>query len=109
MNNNKFCILLISTVISISGCSQRSYNTASPDSSVGTAWGKNVHSTVTGVNAQRLYRDPANVVSIRYSAEFPANYDRVYSIRKGDIEYAIRDANFNSLPIAKMYDSSTRA
>ncbi len=108
MNHSKICILLISTIMFIGGCSQRAYNTVSPDSSVGTAWGKDVHSTVTGVDAQRLYRDPANVVSIRYSAEFPANYDRVYSIRAGDVEYAIRDVNFNSLPIAQMYDSSTR-
>lgn len=108
MNKSKLCILLITTIMCISGCAQRSHNTASSDSSVGTAWGKDVYSTTTGVEAQRVQRDPENVVSIRYSTDFPAHYDRVYSIRTGDVEYAIRDANFNSLPIAQMYDGSTR-
>lgn len=109
MNNCKFYILLFSSIIFIAGCSHRSYNTASTDSSVGTAWGKDVHSSVTGVAVQRTQREPVNVVSVRYSALFPENYHRVYSIRVGDVEYAIRDANFNSLPIAQMYDRSTRS
>ncbi|MCM4919295.1 hypothetical protein MMN73_28210, partial [Escherichia coli] len=36
----------------------------------------------------------------------PSGYDRVYSIRINELEYAIRDGNFNSLPITRVYDSS---
>ena len=40
------------------------------------------------------------------SEPVPSGYDRVYSIRINELEYAIRDGNFNSLPITRVYDSS---
>ncbi len=52
------------------------------------------------------WRDPAEMIVISYSTTVPSGYDRVYSIRINELEYAIRDGNFNSLPITRVYDSS---
>ena len=46
------------------------------------------------------------MIVISYSTTVPSGYDRVYSIRINELEYAIRDGNFNSLPITRVYDSS---
>ncbi|EAB9989948.1 hypothetical protein AU920_24190, partial [Salmonella enterica subsp. enterica] len=35
-----------------------------------------------------------------------SGYDKVYSIRISDLEYAVRDANFNSIPITRRYNAS---
>ncbi|MEA7614592.1 hypothetical protein ONO57_25560, partial [Salmonella enterica subsp. enterica serovar Anatum] len=40
-------------------------------------------------------REPAEMVIINYSTQYPSGYDKVYSIRISDLEYAVRDANFN--------------
>ncbi len=58
-----------------------------------------MHSTVQGVSAERAWRDPAEMIVISYSTNVPSGYDRVYSIRINELEYAIRDGNFNSNPL----------
>ncbi len=37
---------------------------------------------------------PAEMIVISYSTNVPSGYDRVYSIRINELEYAIRDGNF---------------
>ncbi|MGX7356486.1 hypothetical protein ACWOOC_17660 [Citrobacter sp. ESY80] len=88
------------------GCSVPAYYSSAPSPGVGTAWGGDVYSTVTGVSVERAERDPAEVILINYSAKYSTGYDRVYSIRISDLEYAVRDANFNSIPITRLYNSS---
>lgn len=88
------------------GCSAPAQHSSAPSSGVGTAWGSDVHSTVTGVSVERAQRDPDEVILINYSATNSMGYDKIYSIRIRDLEYAVRDANFNSIPITRLYNSS---
>ncbi|MEB7577869.1 hypothetical protein NGC17_15560 [Citrobacter portucalensis] len=88
------------------GCSGPVQYSSASSPAVGTAWGEEVRSTVTGVSVERAERDPAEVILINYSAKHSTGYDRVYSIRISDLEYAVRDANFNSVPITRFYNSS---
>lgn len=91
----------------VGGCSGPVHYSNSSTSEVGTAWGNDVHSTVEGVSAIRAERDPSEVILIGYSAKQWSGYENVYSIRISDLEYAVRDANFNSIPISRRYNSST--
>ncbi|HIA9514040.1 TPA: hypothetical protein ACWSWH_002399 [Escherichia coli] len=97
---------LIALVVLLAGCSSNAQYNSSTSGNVGTAWGGDVHSSVQGVSAERAWRDPAEMIVISYSTTVPSGYDRVYSIRINELEYAIRDGNFNSLPITRVYDSS---
>lgn len=107
MKEYKFLTLLTAVFLLIGGCSAPAqYNHAS-SSEVGTAWGSDIHSSVKGVSAERAWHEPSEMIVIRYSKKNQAGYDRVYSIRISDLEYAIRDANFNSIPVTRRYDSYT--
>ena len=96
--------LLVAGLLLLSGCSTLHHYDSSPAPVVGTAWGEDVSSAVKEVYAERETRDPTEVIVINYSAKYPTGNDRVYSIRNGDLEYAIRDANFNSLPLFSRYN-----
>ncbi|MFU0919822.1 hypothetical protein [Kluyvera sichuanensis] len=98
--------VLITIVMLISGCSTTSQYHGSSSSAVGTAWGDDVHSVVKGVSVERARQEPASIVLINYTAEYPSTDDTVYSIRIGNLEYAVRDDNFSSMPISRVYDSS---
>ncbi|KWW01210.1 lipo domain protein [Escherichia fergusonii] len=95
---------LVALVMLLAGCSSNAQYNSSASGNVGTAWGGDVHSTVQGVSAERAWRDPAEMIVISYSTNVPSGYDRVYSIRINELEYAIRDSNFNSLPITRIYN-----
>ncbi|MCZ8582070.1 hypothetical protein OM255_15960, partial [Escherichia albertii] len=101
--------VLVGFIVLLAGCASNAQYNSSPPGNVGTAWGGDVHSSVQGVSAERAWRDPAEMIVINYSTNIPSGYDRVYSIRINELEYAIRDANFNSLPITRVYDSSNNA
>lgn len=106
MNGLKLKALFVTLFLLAGGCSAPVQYSSAPASEVGTAWGHDVHSTVTSVSVERASRDPAEIVLINYSAKYQPGYDRVYSIRISDLEYAVRDANFNSIPITRRYNSS---
>lgn len=67
------------------GCSGPVQYSSASSPAVGTAWGEDVRSTVTGVSVERAERDPAEVILINYSAKHSTGYDRVYSIRISDL------------------------
>lgn len=90
----------------LGGCSSSMQSSRAPASDIGTAWGGDVHSTVKGVSVERAEREPSEMVLINYSTKYQSGYDKVYSIRISELEYAVRDANFNSLPITRRYNSS---
>lgn len=81
---------LIALAVLLAGCSSNAQYNSSASGNVGTAWGGDVHSTVQGVSAERAWRDPAEMIVISYSTNVPSGYDRVYSIRINELEYAIR-------------------
>lgn len=86
---------LVALIVLLAGCSSNAQYNSSASGNVGTAWGGDVHSTVHGVSAERAWRDPAEMIVISYSTNVPSGYDRVYSIRINELEYAIRDGNLN--------------
>ncbi len=100
---------LIIGLLFLSGCAkQPEYNTRTALSTeVATCWGSDVHSTVKGVSAERVDSHPDEIVLINYSGQYQTGFDQRYSIRNSDLEYAVRDANFNSLPITRSYNNST--
>lgn len=100
---------LIIGLLFLSGCAkQPEYNTRTALSTeVATRWGSDVHSTVKGVPAERVDSHPDEIVLINYSGQYQTGFDQRYSIRNSDLEYAVRDANFNSLPITRRYNNST--
>lgn len=106
MKGFKLKALLAAVFLLAGGCSSPAHYSSAPASEVGTAWGGDVHSTVTGVSVERAAKEPSDVVMINYSARNPSGYDRVYSILTRDLEYAVRDAHFNSIPITRRYISS---
>nr|WP_287856763.1 hypothetical protein [Klebsiella sp.] len=107
MKGFKIKSLLVSMFLLLGGCAGQMHSNPSMHSEVGTTWGGDVNSTVTGVSAERAEREPSEIILINYSAKYQSGYDRVYSIRISNLEYAIRDANFNSIPITRRYDSYT--
>lgn len=98
--------VILGLILLVGGCSSSGQYASMPSSSVGTAWGEDVHSTVKGVSVERADRDPLNVVLINYSTGYPSAYETQYSISVGDLEYAVRDADFNSIPIYRIYNSA---
>ncbi|QLZ58487.1 hypothetical protein HV079_04710 [Citrobacter freundii] len=108
MKGFKIKSILVSMFLLLGGCSTTPmHSNQSLSSEVGTGWGGDVKSTVTGVSAERAEREPSEIILINYSAKYQPGYDRVYSIRISNLEYAVRDANFNSIPITRRYDSYT--
>lgn len=97
--------VLLGLILLVGGCSSSGQYRSAPSSSVGTAWGGDVHSTVKGVSVERAEREPSSVVLINYSTKYQSGYDTVYSIVIGELEYAVRDDNFNSMPITRIYDA----
>lgn len=81
---------LVALIVLLAGCASNAQYNSSASGNVGTAWGGDVHSTVQGVSAERAWRDPAEMIVISYSTNVPSGYDRVYSIRINELEYAIR-------------------
>ena len=106
MKGFKFSCVIVSIFLFLGGCSRSMQYNNGPTSDVGTTWGGDVHSSATGVSAERTDREPAELVVINYSTKYQPGYDKVYSIRISDLEYAVRDANFNSIPITRRYDTS---
>ncbi|WP_058911042.1 hypothetical protein [Entomohabitans teleogrylli] len=99
--------VLVSILTLLSGCASRApqHSSAMEKSALGTAWGDEVYSPVKSVEAQRKYSEPSDVTIIRYSADSYRHQDYVYSMRKGDIEFAVRDASFRSMPIFRQRDN----
>ena len=106
MKGFKFNALFAVVFLFIAGCSSQMQRSNAPDSEVGTTWGNDVHSAVTGVSAERVDREPAEMIVINYSTAYQSGYDQIYSIRISDLEYAVRDANFRSIPITRHYNNS---
>lgn len=90
MKKGKVRSALIALAVLLAGCSSNAQYNSSASGNVGTAWGGDVHSSVQGVSAERAWRDPAEMIVISYSTNVPSGYDRVYSIRINELEYAIR-------------------
>lgn len=90
MKKGKVRSALVALVVLLAGCSSNAQYNSSASGNVGTAWGGDVHSSVQGVSAERAWRDPAEMIVISYSTNVPSGYDRVYSIRINELEYAIR-------------------
>ena len=94
---------IVAGLLFLSGCaSVQSWDSPSVPT-VGTAWGDDVSSAVKEVYAERETREPTEIILVNYSAKNSAGNHKVYSIRSGDLEYAIRDASFNSLPLFSRY------
>ncbi|ELI6795678.1 hypothetical protein RRQ40_001464 [Salmonella enterica] len=106
MSKFKFNAVIIGLFLLLGGCSSGMQSNNGSSSDVGTAWGGDVHSSVQSVSVERADREPAEMVIINYSTQYPSGYDKVYSIRISDLEYAVRDANFNSIPITRRYNAS---
>ena len=106
MTTSKISYILAGAFLLLSGCSstQQYQHSASP--SVGTAWGQDIHSTVTAVSAERAEAEPIDTIVINYITQVESGYDRIYSIRVGELEYAVRDKNFNSLPVTRIFNRS---
>lgn len=105
MKGFKVNSVLVGIVLLLGGCSNSMLSHNAPASDAGTAWGGDVRSTVESVSVERAERDPSEMVLINYSTKQPSGYDKVYSIRISELEYAVRDANFNSLPVTRRYNS----
>ncbi|EAA8793132.1 hypothetical protein FX244_03350, partial [Salmonella enterica] len=103
MSKFKFNAVIVGLFLLLGGCSSGMQSNNGSSSDVGTAWGGDVHSSVQSVSVERADREPAEMVIINYSTQYPSGYDKVYSIRISDLEYAVRDANFNSIPITRRY------
>lgn len=99
---------LIIGLLFLSGCArQPAYiNGAGLSTEVATRWGSDVSSPTKGVSAERVDSHPDEVILINYSGLYQTGFDQLYSIRISDLEYAVRDANFNSLPITRSYNNS---
>lgn len=106
MKGFKLKALFAAVFLLVGGCSVPAHYSNAPATEVGTAWGGDVRSTVTSVSVERAGQEPSDVVLINYAVKNPSGYDRIYSIRNSDLEYAVRDANFNSIPITRRYISS---
>ncbi|HEY4466995.1 MAG TPA: hypothetical protein VGN53_04285 [Klebsiella sp.] len=106
MKGFKFNSIIAGILLLLGGCSNSMHYSNAPASDVGTAWGGDVRSTVESVSVERAEREPSEMILINYSSKYPSGYDRVYSIRINELEYAVRDANFNSIPITRRYTSS---
>lgn len=106
MSKFKFNAVIVGLFLLLGGCSSGMQSNNGSSSDVGTAWGGDVHSSVQSVSVERVDREPAEMVIINYSTQYPSGYDKVYSIRISDLEYAVRDANFNSIPITRRYNAS---
>lgn len=106
MSKFKFNAVIVGLFLLLGGCSSGMQSNNGSSSDVGTAWGGDVHSSVQSVSVERADREPAEMVIINYSTQYPSGYDKVYSIRISDLEYAVRDANFNSIPITRRYNAS---
>ncbi|MDI5821265.1 hypothetical protein MJI95_21125, partial [Salmonella enterica subsp. enterica serovar Kentucky] len=106
MSKFKFNAVIVGLFLLLGGCSSGMQSNNGSSSDVGTAWGGDVHSSVQSVSVERADREPAEMVVINYSTQYPSGYDKVYSIRISDLEYAVRDANFNSIPITRRYNAS---
>ncbi|MEX0532854.1 hypothetical protein AB3X28_11285 [Raoultella terrigena] len=104
---SKFKVLYLSFFVFFAGCSTQHYNSRGGESNVGTEWGEDVHSVVKGVHAERAYDSPNEVVTIKYANGLMAGHNRLYSIGSQGLEYSIRDANFNSLPIEREYSAES--
>jgi len=99
---------IAATLLLLSGCANMHPYDGSAAPAVGTAWGEDVSSKVQEVYAERETREPTEIILINYPAQNPAGSNKVYSIRSGDLEYAIRDASFRSLPLFSHYSRGER-
>lgn len=110
----KNCLPLIAAftaLLTLAGCapgpvsySARQAEFGVESQKLGTAWGDDVRSAVKSVDATRKYASPDEVVMVSYSAQAPASGQKSYALTKGDIEFAVRDANFRSLPITTVFN-----
>lgn len=107
MNKIKLLGVIASTILFLSGCSGSSMNRTHSTVGVGTAWGDDVRSSVASVSAVRESQEPTEVIIINYAKVTPGHHQQIYSIRAGELEYAVRDNNFNSMPIIKRYNPSS--
>jgi hypothetical protein len=108
MNKMNFLGAIASIILFLSGCSSSPMNRTYSTEDVGTAWGEDVRSSVTSVSATRESQEPTEVIIINYAKVTPKNQQQTYSIRAGELEYAVRDNNFKSMPIIKRYNPSSR-
>lgn len=107
MTTSKIRSILAGVFLLLSGCaSTPQYQRSSSSPVVGTAWGQDIHSTVTAVSAERAEAEPIDSIVINYTTRTEPGYDKIYSIRIGELEYAVRDKNFNSLPVTRIFNRS---
>ena len=106
MTTSKISCILAGVFLLLSGCSSTQQYQRSSSPAVGTAWGQDIHSTVNAVSAERAQAEPIDTIVINYTTRTEPGYDSIYSIRTGELEYAVRDVNFNSLPITRIYNHS---
>lgn len=95
--------VIVAAILLLSGCASTHQYGDPAALVVGTAWGEDVSSKVQEVYAERETREPTEIILINYPAKKPMGNNKVYSIRSGDLEYAIRDASFHSLPLFSRY------
>lgn len=94
---------VVAGLLFLSGCASVQSWDHPAESTVGTAWGEDVSSAVKEVYAERETREPTEIILVNYSAKHPGGNRKVYSVRSGDLEYAIRDESFNSIPLFSHY------
>lgn len=106
MTTSKIRIILTGVFLLLSGCASTPQYQRSSSPAMGTAWGQDIHSTVTAVSAERAGAEPIDSIVINYTTRTEPGYDKIYSIRIGELEYAVRDKNFNSLPVSRIFNRS---
>ena len=96
-------------VLLLSGCSRPiANNSCAARPSVAAPHEENdLRSTIKHRSAERMGRYPDEMVSIDYSGPYQTGFDQQYNIHQGDLEYTVRDANYNFLPITRSYNHDT--
>lgn len=76
MSKFKFNGVIVGLFLLLGGCSSGMQSNNASSSDVGTAWGGDVHSSVQSVSVERADREPAEMVVINYSTQYPSGYDK---------------------------------
>lgn len=108
---SNYLIALLLSVLALGGCSQtpssRVQQEDSPTQStavaennkLGTAWGENVSSQVTQVEATRLYSHPQGLANIYYSAQSSSEGTQTIAVRLASVLMQVQTAGARNLPL----------
>ncbi|MGS9164550.1 hypothetical protein ACQWF7_24470, partial [Salmonella enterica subsp. enterica serovar Infantis] len=78
MSQFKFNAVSVGLFLLLGGCSSGMPSNNGSSSDVGPAWGGDVHSSVQSVSVVRADREPAEMVVLNYSTQYPSGYEKVY-------------------------------